>query len=425
MLIHVVRSGESIHKIAQQYGVTPQEAENANGLPDPNRLVVGEAIVVPGKGQSYVIQAGDSLYVIAQRYGVTLDALRRANPQISNPNQISVGQAIQIPDGARRDITVNGYCYPTANADTLAAALRHLTFLSVFSAIAHADGGLTPMNNDSRVIAQAKAAGVQPHLVIANIEEGKGFLSSVAAGILSNAQAQENLLQNAVAICREKGYTGVDIDFEYVPAAQREDLDCFLAKARAVLHDAGLRLTSAVAAKTRDDQTGLLTEGIDYLGQGRYNDFVTLMTYDWGHIGGPPMAVAPINEVRKVIDYALTRIPSKKILMGIPNYGYDWTLPYAQGATAKAVNFSSAINLAVQYNAAIQFSETAQTPYFNYTDSNARQHVVWFEDARSIRQKLQLVREKGLAGVSYWTVNYLFQQNWALLENMFRVVKYV
>ncbi len=43
------------------------------------------------------------------------------------------------------------------------------------------------------------------------------------------------------------------------------------------------------------------------------------------------MAVAPINEVRKVINYAASVIPANKIFMGMPLYGYDWTLPYIPG----------------------------------------------------------------------------------------------
>ena len=57
-------------------------------------------------------------------------------------------------------------------------------------------------------------------------------------------------------------------------------------------------------------------------------DFVILMTYEWGWSGGPPMAVAPINSVRAVINYAVSVIPAKKIMMGMPLYGYDWELPY-------------------------------------------------------------------------------------------------
>ena len=54
------------------------------------------------------------------------------------------------------------------------------------------------------------------------------------------------------------------------------------------------------------------------------------MTYEWGYLFGPPMATAPVNMVRQVLDYGVTTIDPNKILMGIPNYAYDWSLPFIQ-----------------------------------------------------------------------------------------------
>jgi spore germination protein len=66
-----------------------------------------------------------------------------------------------------------------------------------------------------------------------------------------------------------------------------------------------------------------LYQGHDYPVHGALVDHVIIMTYDGGYTFGPPMAVAPLNEVVKVLNYAVTAIPREKIFMGIPNYGYD------------------------------------------------------------------------------------------------------
>lgn len=95
---------------------------------------------------------------------------------------------------------------------------------------------------------------------------------------------------------------------------------------------------------------------------------VLLMTYEWGYTYSSPMAVAPINKVRQVIEYALSQIPVAKIDMGIPNYGYDWTLPYEKGVTkAKTIGNVEAIQLAINNGATVQYDNVAQTPFFNYT----------------------------------------------------------
>lgn len=121
----------------------------------------------------------------------------------------------------------------------------------------------------------------------------------------------------------------------------------------------------------------------------------------------------------------MTEIPSEKILLGIPNYGYDWTLPFVQGSAARTISHTAAVNLALREGAEIKFDEEAQSPYFNYYDNQGREHVVWFEDARSIEAKLALVDKYNLGGVSYWTVNSYFPQNWLVLESMYNVNKVI
>ena len=135
------------------------------------------------------------------------------------------------------------------------------------------------------------------------------------------------------------------------------------------------------------------------------------------------MAVSPINEVRKVLNYAVTVIPRQKILMGMPNYGYDWTLPFVKGTAARSITNTEAVELAAKVGAVIQYDYTAQAPYFHYYDSQGRRHVVWFEDARSIDAKLRLVKEYGLGGVSYWTINSYFPQNWLVQQSLYDVTK--
>ncbi len=134
------------------------------------------------------------------------------------------------------------------------------------------------------------------------------------------------------------------------------------------------------------------------------------------------MSVQPIEEVRKVLRYAVSEIPSEKILMGMPNYGYDWTLPYTRGEAARSIGFIAATELAAQYNSEIMYDEKTQTPYFNYTENGTR-HVVWFDDPRSVDAKLGLVEEFDLAGISYWTINRCYIPNWLVVQNRFEVIK--
>ena len=144
-------------------------------------------------------------------------------------------------------------------------------------------------------------------------------------------------------------------------------------------------------------------DGIDYEALGNNADFILIMAYEYGYRFGPPLAIAPVNQIRRVLDYAITQIPSEKILLGISNYGYDWTLPYVRGESdAPSISTVQALELAKRYRAEIQYDEESKAPYFFYTDDGGRTHEVWFEDARSFEAKMNLIKEYDLSGGFIW-----------------------
>ena len=133
------------------------------------------------------------------------------------------------------------------------------------------------------------------------------------------------------------------------------------------------------------------------------------------------MAVAPAYMVRRVLEYALTEIPPEKIILGMPNYGYDWPLPYERGTTkARTMGNIEAVQLAIQYGVPIQFDSQALSPYFQYWQYGIL-HEVWFEDARSVQAKMDLVQEYGLKGAGYWQLMQLFRASWLIMEDEFIV----
>ncbi len=134
------------------------------------------------------------------------------------------------------------------------------------------------------------------------------------------------------------------------------------------------------------------------------------------------MAVAPLPNVRAVLDYAVTEIPAEKILLGVPNYGYDWPLPYRQGVTrAESLSNEEAVRRAIRYGAEIQFDESAQAPWYRYTAPDSVVHEVWFEDARAQAAKLRLAAEYGFLGMGYWNIMRPAPQTWLVLSSLYDV----
>lgn len=374
----------------------------------------------------YVVNPGDTVDSIAAQYGIPAMELIDTN-QLLYPYPLAIGQALLIPTEDTSEpmssVVSNGYAYPFIEEETLQFTLPYLTELSIFSYGFTENGDLLyPPLDDRWMIALADQAGTRSILTLTPFGEDGQFNNGLIAALVNSPEAMENLTVQLLAIMGEKGFAGVDVDFEYIRAEDRDAFTTFVANLTRRMNENGYQVSVALAPKTSADQPGLLYQGKDYGGLGAVANQVLLMTYEWGFTYGPPMAVSPINKVRQVVEYAVTEIPVNKINLGIPNYGYDWPLPYERGVT-KAVTIGNveAVRIAVTHGAQIQFDEVAQTPFFRYTE-NGTEHEVWFEDVRSLSAKFDLVEEFGLRGVGYWQLMRLFIANWKLLESRFLIV---
>jgi spore germination protein len=427
MQIHVVQSGQTLSGIAQAYNTTPEEITRANELPNPNDLVVGQAIVIPIVGRFYWVQRGDSLWSISRRFSIPMQQLAEIN-RISLNSPLQVGQRLYIPPRTKRRAEFNGYIEPrgTTVSPALEASARqaapYLTYLAPFQFQIQRNATLRepPLNNFPSI---ARANRVTLIMVVTNIENEQ-FSDELGALILNNEQLQNRLLDNITTTAKKYGFRDIHFDMEYLRPEDREAYNAFLRKARRRFEREGWLMSTALAPKTSATQKGRWYEAHDYRAHGQIVDFVVIMTYEWGYSGGPPMAVSPIGPVRRVLEYAISEMPASKIMMGQNLYGYDWTLPYVPGGPyARAISPQQAIRLASQYNVAIEYDTNAQAPHFRYRDENGKEHEVWFEDARSIQAKFNLVKELGLRGISYWKLGLDFPQNWLLLTDNFTVVK--
>lgn len=427
MQIHVVQSGESLFAIASTYGVTTDAIIDANELDTPNELVVGQALIIPIVGQFYNVQPGDSLFSIANRFNISAEQLASVN-NIPIDMPLNVGLRLYIPEFQKRAITSLGYIEPFGDtvSETLENTARKntplLTYLAPFSYTMNRDGTLNPPPLDQfKEIADANNAVLT--LVVTNLEEGS-FSTELVHIILTVQAVQNTLLDEIVNIATTGDFTDVHFDLEFLPKDDREAYNQFLRKAKDRLSQAGLLMSTALAPKVSATQEGILYEAHDYKAHGEIADFVVLMTYEWGYSGGPALPVSPINEVRRVVEYALTEIPANKILLGQNLYGYDWTLPFVEGGQqARALSPQQAITLAREQNVAIEYDEEAQAPFFTYRDNEGNDHEVWFEDARSIQAKFNLIKQKNLLGIAYWKLGLAFPQNWLLLNNNFTITK--
>ncbi|MCB7520828.1 LysM peptidoglycan-binding domain-containing protein [[Clostridium] hylemonae] len=376
--------------------------------------------------QIHVVTEGENIDGIAAAYGVEVWQLIYDN-QLVYPYRLAVGQALLIQTGARtpgRNIYVNGYAYPFVSRWVLQQTLPFLSELSIFSYGFTAEGALIPPLLDERwMIREAARFGTEAVLTLTPLGPDGRFNNRLISAVVHDESASDLLISNLLQVMREKGYRGLDIDFEYILADDRDAFTGFVQKAAEAVRADGRWISVALAPKTSEEQRGLLYEGKDYRALGEAADHVLLMTYEWGYTYGPPMAVAPLPQVRAVVEYAVTAIPDWKISLGIPNYGYDWPLPYERGVTrAETIGNVQAVQRAIEKGAVIRFDETSQSPYYNYVEDGT-EHEVWFEDVRSLQEKFGLITEYELRGCGYWQIMQWFRANWLLLRDNFYILK--
>lgn len=425
MTIHVVTPGQSLAAIAGTYGVPAEFLAAWNGLQEPDRLAVGQSLLVLTPTEVYTVQSGDTLFSVSARTGVGVRSLFQLNPQLGGLPTLTPGQRLCLSIAERPDLGPReafGYAYPFVRPPVLRSILPYATDLMPFTYGISDTGGLVPLNDDA-LLALTDEYAVRPMLHLSTITESGTFSSQRAEQAVSTATARQRLIEAAVQTMTQEGYRGADVDFEYIEGQFAQDYATFVAELRTQVNALGGEVFAALAPKTAVDQRGLLYEGHDYASLGAAADAVLLMTYEWGYSFSPPMAVAPIDAVRRVVSFAVNQIRADKIFLGFPAYGYDWTLPYERSRRARVIGCDEAVQLALRHGAEIQFDERAQTPFFRYRAQDGTEHECWFEDARSAMAKFDLLAEFGLRGVGFWNYMRPFAAGYSLLAARARIAQ--
>ncbi|MGG3891216.1 glycosyl hydrolase family 18 protein [Metabacillus fastidiosus] len=419
MFIHIVQPGDTLFSISNRYDYSISQLRMVNGLEQTN-IVPGQALLIAL--YVYTVQPGDTLTSIAKKSYVSLEQLRTANSSL-NLDVLKPGMKIRIPNISNYVAGTLGYYAvrtPELDRTLINNFAPYSSSISLFEYHFGTNGDIVNDLNDLTAIETTWRNRVTPLVTITNLTS-EGFSSDLAHQVLNNPTARTNLVNNIFYLVSRKGYGGVNIDFERVREEDRDLFTGFLRQLRDRLTPRGYVLTIAVPAKTSEDIPWL--RGYDYGGIGAVVNYMFIMAYDWHHSGSEPGPVAPITEVINTIQFAIKSVPRRKIILGVPLYGYDWLIPYTPGTVAPGISNQKAVETAMRYQSPIQYSEEYESPFFQYRDEQGRTHEVWFEDSRSMSAKMILVREFGLQAIGAWQLTLGFAQGPWLLKKFFTIRK--
>lgn len=428
MEIYTVKRGDSLYAIGRRCGIDPQKIALDNDIEDPRVLAIGQHLLLIPPGKSYTVRAGDTIDGLAVRFGVSPLSLYQWNPVLGGKPALTPGTVLTVaPADVRRGTLISGgYLHPGTDESTLRKVLPYLTYASLLHAGADADGGLYVPEADL-FLRLSREYRVQPLLVILNTDNSDVFREDIATAILESDETINAFVETVVEAVTENGYGGAEIDFEYIPAAYAERYAAMLGRLRSALNARELVLFAAVAPKGGSSMRGDLYEGHIYGYIGNNVDGVRLVAYEWENAKKESGPVAPLPRMKEIIDYAKSEIRREKIILGIPLYGYDYTLPHIAGeSVAETLSPQEAVSRAIRRRAEILYDETAAAPHYEYYDregGRAVRHEVWFEDPMSLYAKLDLLTDERLFRMAYYPAYYFFTPAFLMISNLYHILK--
>ena len=319
---------------------------------------------------------------------------------------------VNAPQGDRRQ-RVTAWLTSTSSSLDVAFAAHALDEVDCDWYTIGASGTVSAGPENLALVKTARSHGVQAFATVTNRPSSRGsFTSSIARSILGSPAVQRHAVDQLVALALDKGYDGIDIDWELIPASQRARFSAFMATLASALHAKQRLLSVAVFAKTSEPGRYDSQKAYDYKALGATVDELKIMTYSYSGPWSAPGPQAPLAWTRAVIDFARTLVPASKIYMGLPWYGFDW---HRGGVTA--VQATDAAGLIAAHHFKVAHDPASGEADLSYVDTAGVTHVLWFVDRHALATKLGLLESAfpGIGGVAIWQLYHEDPGFWPII----------
>jgi spore germination protein YaaH len=245
-----------------------------------------------------------------------------------------------------------------------------------------------------------------------------GFEPKQTTEALSTYDKRMNMIKQLLSFAQMYKLDGINIDFENVYTADKQNLTQFVREMTPLLHEQGLVVSIDVTPKSGTEMWSLF---YDRPALAQTVDYMMVMAYD-EHWASSPKAgsVASLPWVEKTVQVLLKeeKVPASKLVLGIPFYTRLWTEEMKDGktkVTSRAIFMDTSKRIMKEKGLTPEFSKETGQNYVEYTEDGKLQRI-WLEDETSVKSRLELVNKYDLAGIASWRRGYESPELWEFIR---------
>ena len=429
MDIYVVEPGDTLDSIADMFGVSTNKLIQENELTDPAQLVPGQMIVIVSPVETHTVLEGETLESIAAFYNISISEILRNNQFLADMNYIIYpGLELNIRFDRAERLETYGYTNSFIDRKLLVKTLPYLTYLAIFNYQISDSGQIIQNGQDSDIVELATQYGVLPLLHLSAITVQGEFDVVTTYKVLTDENLQDIIIENILDIIRNKGYYGVIISAQYINDQNQYLFADFVRNFSDRLSQEGYQTLITIEPGIYSDEDTVLYKVIDYKTISETVDSILFLEYMWGLYVVPPGPLISVREQDIFLNYVLTQVDPKDIVVGFPTFGYNWELPYISGySDSEFLTRNNVINLARSVDAQILFDETSQNSYFcfNGINDNDGRYVVWSVNEKTVDSLVKLILQKGIDKIGIWNIMFFYSPLWLILNSQYEIVKYL
>ena len=274
------------------------------------------------------------------------------------------------------------------------------------------------LNKVKHVIQVAKEdTEVFPHLTSFNTQT-QSFDPAIGAVLLDTDKREKLKDQILRFFAGMPAYHGLSLDFENLPDNADEAYMQFIEELYPAMHARNLRLYINIPA---------LTEEADLKRFAANADGVLVMNYDQHELESEPGPIAAQSWFLDNLRRVLKVVPKEKIICGVGNYGYDWTMsipdpkdkkhPKPTVVNTDDLHVQEAWQRAADADADLDLDYDSLNPHYSYIDEDEHvQHVIWFLDAVTLLDEMRGAKALGIQTFALWRLGEEDRSMWAVWE---------